>query len=148
MLAGVFLSIAGGYLLTNYTPLAESLEIYMSYKWLLRISLTLLIALSLVVPYYLTIKTKLANRPNLKNYTQINPPGFMKHKTTGAYYCQPCLIKNHFEAELSVINTNLLTCRICNEEYKLDHNVLLSIEYLSKKQDEAAKEIYLKNRKV
>ncbi|KHE92206.1 MAG: hypothetical protein K8F52_18790 [Candidatus Scalindua rubra] len=148
MLLGVSISLIGGYLLAEYTLPVAWLETYMSYKWMLKISLILLIALSLVVPYYLTIKTKLSNRPNLKNYTQINPPGFMKHKTTGAYYCQPCLIKNHLESELSTINENLFMCRVCKEKYGIDYKVLLSQEYLSQKHDEAAKEIYLKNKKV
>ncbi len=72
----------------------------------------------------------------------------MKHKATGAYYCQPCLLKNHLESELSTIDNNLLICRVCKEEYKIDHKVLLSNEYLSKKHDEATQELYLKDRKV
>lgn len=78
----------------------------------------LLISLLILISYLIvSVPFVLKKKPNLKDYEQINPPGYMQHKVTGKKYCQPCLIKLHRKSELSSINEKLLMCRCCNEKY-------------------------------
>ena len=139
ILAGI-ISVDLNHYIPNY---AQGLpNILLQPKTTIALLLLWLATLTLYILYYYSS----SKTPNLKNYTQINPPGFMKRKEDG-YFCQPCLIKNHLEIELSTISKNLLMCRSCKEKYAIDYKVLLSSEYFSKKHDEGVMEIYLKNKK-
>ncbi len=99
-LISVILSIGGGYLLSNYTPLAALLETYMSYKYLLTILLSLFFVLCLMIPYTYYLKkqnsnTDNDNKINIDDYDQPKELcGISKHKKTGKLYCTSCLIKN------------------------------------------------------
>ncbi len=65
MLLGLFLSPILGYLLSSYTPLVASLEAYMSYKWMLLVSTSLLFVLCLVVPMYIQLSIKYKRKTKL-----------------------------------------------------------------------------------
>lgn len=78
--------------------------------------------------------------PSIKDYEHILHPGIMKHKKSGKYYCQPCLLKGHITCELSVINKDELFCHCCKSSYKIDHAVLISDTALSRTWDDAIKE--------
>jgi hypothetical protein len=106
------------------------------------ILISLLIAIS---AYYLFLFLAYSKKANLKDYELINPPGFMKHKTKGGFYCQPCLIGKDIASELSTITKKEMICRICGEKYQIDYSVLISDSYLSKKWDEAVQELALKD---
>lgn len=87
-------------------------------------------------------------KPNPKDYEIINPPGFMRHKITGGYFCHPCLIQRHTASELSTISTKEFVCRICKESYKIDYSVLICDKYLSMVHDRAADELIHKKENV
>lgn len=87
-------------------------------------------------------------RPTIKDYEIINPPGFIRHKKTGAYFCQPCLRQRHIASELSIISQNEFYCRVCKESYRVDYSVLICDEYLSMVHDRAAKELIHKKANV
>jgi hypothetical protein len=82
----------------------------------------------------------LLRRPNIKDYDIINPPGFYKHKKTGAYYCQPCIDQRHIASPLSIISEEEFLCRACKETYRIDYSVLICNAYLSMVHDRAADE--------
>ena len=84
-------------------------------------------------------------KPNLNDYEIINPPGFMRHKATGGYFCQPCLLLRHVASELSTIHTKKILCRSCKETYEIDYSVLICDPYISKVHDRAADELIHKN---
>ncbi len=73
----------------------------------------------------------LHRKPNLKDYEIINPPGFMKHRKTGRYYCHPCLFSKQIASPLSVMSEKEFQCRICKESYKIDYLLLINNSYLS-----------------
>jgi len=88
----------------------------------------------------------LLRKPSIKDYDLVNPPGFLKHKTTGKYYCQRCLLKDHIASELSsVVTEKHLVCHCCDKAYNISAN-LITDSYLSKTYDEAMKEIHLKDK--
>ena len=70
-------------------------------------------------------------KPKIKDYDQINPPGFLKHKKKGKYYCQSCLVSKHIISELSVITKKEFQCRVCKESYKIDYETMINDSYLS-----------------
>jgi hypothetical protein len=74
----------------------------------------------------------------------INPPGFLRHKKSGAYYCQKCLVENKRATELSTVSTHQFRCRVCNETYDIDYSVLICTPYLSMLHDKAANELIIK----
>ena len=111
---------------------------------MVRIILSLLL-LSLGLSLSLLLLHK---RPKLKDYEIINPPGFMRHKTTGAYFCQPCLIQKHIASELSTISLKEFRCRNCNESYKIDYSVLICDKYLSMVHNKAVEELIHKKENV
>jgi len=103
-----------------------------------------LLLLSMTFCYILLYRT-FTKKPNIKDYDLINPPGFLKHKKTGKYYCQPCLLKDHIASELSsVVTEKHLVCHCCDKAYNISAN-LITNSYLSKAYDEAMKEIHLKD---
>lgn len=89
---------------------------------------------------YLLLFLSYAKKPRLKDFDHIISPGIMKHKKSGKYYCQPCLVKDHITCELSVINKDELFCHCCKSPYKIDHAILISDSVLSRAWDEAVKE--------
>jgi len=109
------------------------------------ILLLLLLAISIC---YLLLFATYIKKPKLKHYEIINPPGFMRHKKTGAYYCQPCLIQRHIASELSTIAEKEFVCRICKESYKIDYSVLICDKYLSMVHDRAVEELIHKKENV
>jgi len=93
----------------------------------------------------IVIHQKLIAKPNLNDYEIINPPGFMKHKATGGYFCQHCLLRRHVASELSTIDTKTMLCRSCKETYEINYSVLICDPYLSMVHDRAANELIHKN---
>ncbi len=93
-----------------------------------------LLLLSMYLCYAWLFSTYI-KKPRQNDYELINPPGFLKNKKTGRYYCQKCLVEKHLESELSVISKEEFKCRVCNEPYKTDLLLLLNDSYLSKVQD-------------
>lgn len=92
------------------------------------------------------LHNKLIQKPNLNDYEIINPPGFIKHKATGGYFCQPCLLLRHVATELSTIDTKKMLCRSCQETYEIDYSVLIYGPYLTMVHDRAANEFIHKNK--
>ena len=80
---------------------------------------------------YMLLYRAFTKTPNLKDYELVNPPGFMKHRKTGRFYCHPCLFANHRASPLSVISEKEFQCRVCRESYKIDYSLLLNNSYLS-----------------
>jgi len=87
----------------------------------------------------------LVEKLSLNDYEIINPPGFMKHKATGGYFCQSCLLTRHVPFELATIDTKKMLCRNCKETYKIDYSVLICDAYLSMVHDRAVKELIYNN---
>jgi len=104
--------------------------------------LCLALLASLIVLHY-----KLMAKPNPNDYEIINPPGFMKHKATGGYFCQPCLLLKQLPSQLSTIDKKQMLCRICKETYDIDYSVLICDEYLSMIHNRAVSELIHKNEK-
>jgi len=103
------------------------------------ILISLLLTISACYIFLFVAYTK---KPNIKDYDLINPPGFLKHRKTGKYYCQPCLLKNHIASELSpVVTENKLVCHCCDKAYNISAKIITN-SYLSKAYDEAMKEIF------
>lgn len=96
------------------------------------ISFLLFLAMSFC---YILLYRAFSKQPNLKDYELINPPGFMKNKKTGRFYCHPCLFAKHNTSPLSVISEKEFQCRVCGESYKIDYSLLLNNSYLSIVQD-------------
>lgn len=94
----------------------------------------------------IVVRRKFISKPNLNDYEIINPPGFMKHKATGGYFCQPCLLLRHVVSELSTIDTKKMLCRSCKETYEIDYSVLICNPYLSMVHDKAANELIHKGK--
>ena len=94
----------------------------------------------------IVIHQKLIAKPNLNDYEIINPPGVMKYKKSGGYFCQPCLLLKHVASELSTIDTKKMLCRSCKETYEIDYSVLICDKYLSMVHDRAANELIHKNK--
>ncbi len=101
---------------------------------------------------YVLLYRTFSKRPRSKDYEHISPPGFYKHKITGEYFCKKCLLKDKIAVPLSPSNTKEFHCRLCNETYKIDYNVLICNSYLSiaqdndplfKNHDKAVKELIL-----
>jgi hypothetical protein len=118
-----------------------------------KITIILLLLFLAISACYLLLFLAYSKKPKIKDYDLINPPGFLKHKKTGKYYCQPCLVNKHIESELSVISEKEFQCRVCKEPYKIDYSVLICNSYLSiaqnndplfKTHDKAVKELILK----
>lgn len=99
----------------------------------------LLLLLSICLCYVLLFLSY-AKKPRLKDFEHIIYPGIMKHKKSGKYYCQPCLLKDHIACDLSVVNKDELFCHCCKTPYKIDHSILISDSVLSRAWDEAVKE--------
>jgi hypothetical protein len=97
------------------------------------ISLLLFFAMSFC---YILLYRAFTGKPNLRHYELINPPGFMKNKETGRFYCHPCLFGKQTISPLSVISEKELKCRVCGESYKIDYSLLLNNSYLSIVQDD------------
>ncbi len=146
MLIGVILSIIAVYFPSRYNLFVKSLENYIPYKWILILCLLLMILLSLVVPYIILKKKEFSNKPNLKNYTLINPPGLMKHKATENYYCQPCLIERNILSEVSIKDPKEWICRCCKETYKIKINDFLACNSFFSKLTNSLKETIPENK--
>lgn len=112
------------------------------------IILLLLVVLTLGLVIMVELVYPFKKKPNLKNYTQINPPGLMKHKKTGKYYCQPCLIKKHILSEVSITNTKEWICRCCKETYKVNFNEFLLCKSFFSRLTDALTEVVPNNNKV
>ena len=102
-----------------------------------------LLSLGLSLSLFILLK-----KPRIKDYEIINPPGFLRHKKTGGYFCQPCLTDKHKASELSTVSEKEFLCRVCKESYKIDYKVLIHDEYLSMVHDRAADELIHKKENV
>lgn len=105
----------------------------------------LLLAFAIALCYLLLFRTY-SKKTNIKDYDLINPPGILKHRGSGKYYCQRCLLKDHNPSELSLALTeNNLVCHCCDKLYDISTKILPD-SYFSKAWDEFTKEILLKNK--
>lgn len=98
-----------------------------------------LISLSLSLCYLLLFK-EFIEKPNIKEYEFINPPGCYKHKRSGLYFCQPCLLKDKIESPLYWINEYGMHCKCCGEPYKIKLTRISAIPSLEKEFDKAWEE--------
>ena len=94
-------------------------------------TIILILLLLAILICYLLLFLSYNRKPKLKDYELINPPGFYKHKKNGGYYCQKCLLKDHIAVPLSPLSTDQFHCRLCDQSYKIDYNVLICNSYLS-----------------
>ncbi|MCP5007210.1 MAG: hypothetical protein GY941_25200 [Planctomycetes bacterium] len=105
--------------------------------------LTILMILVVLIPGSLFAVLALYifyKNPKLKDYEIINPPGLMKHKSTGKYFCQKCLITKHFTSEVIITSTKEWTCLICEQKYKVSFNDFLSCKSFFSKMIDSFKE--------
>ncbi len=118
---------------------------------------TMLILLLFILVGYGLLYREFSKKPKMKDYDHISPPGFYKHKINGEYYCKRCLLKYNIAVPLSPSSNKEFHCRLCNELYKVDYNVLINDSYLSivkdtdplfKIHDKAVKELILKKDNV
>lgn len=107
------------------------------------ILISLLLAISAC---YVLLFVAYTKKPNIKDYDLINPPGFLKHKGTGKYYCQPCLQTRHIASELSVVKKDEMFCRNCKEPYPINASFIITDKILTKAFDDACNELMLKNK--
>lgn len=108
-------------------------------------TITLLLSFLAISACYLVLFVAYVKKPNIGHYDLINPPGFLKDKKTGKYYCQKCLLINHVASELSaVVTKDELICHCCDKTYNISAD-LITDSCLSKAYDEAIKEIHLKD---
>lgn len=85
--------------------------------------------------FYAFLYRRYMNKPNVSDYEFINPPGCFKHKITGLYFCQPCLLKNDIPSQLTWVNAYGMQCKCCGEPYKIDlakTSCIPSLEQLSR----------------
>ena len=94
-------------------------------------TLTLISLFLAISTCYLLLFLSYTHKPKLRDYELITPPGFYKHKKNGNYYCQKCLLKDHIAVPLSALSTEDFHCRLCDQSYKFDYEVLLCHSYLS-----------------
>ena len=113
---------------------AEILNILQQLATPKKMAIMLILFLSMSFCYAFLYR-EFSKRTNIKDYEHTSPPGFYKHKISGEYYCKKCLLKDNIAVPLSPINTKEFHCRLCNETYKVDYNVLICNSYLSITQD-------------
>lgn len=95
---------------------------------------------------YILLYKAFSKKPKIGDYDPINPPGFLKHRRTGKYYCYRCLVKDHIVSELSIVlPENKLVCRCCDDSYDISTKIIPD-SYFSKAWDEFVKEICSKNK--
>jgi len=80
--------------------------------------LVILLLLTITFCFLIAIIIHSSKSSNIQNYEFINPPGFLKHKKSGKYYCQTCFIKDNIISELSLMSLDKYQCRLCKEPYK------------------------------
>jgi len=95
---------------------------------------------------YIFLYRTFSKKPKIGDYNPINPPGFLKHRRTGKYYCYRCLVKDHRVSELSIVlPENKLVCRCCDDSYDISTKIIPD-SYFSKAWNEFVKEICSKNK--
>lgn len=94
---------------------------------------------------YILLYRAFSKKPKIEDYDPINPPGLLKHRKTGKYYCQRCLLKDHIASELSLVPGDKLVCRCCNDSYDISTKIIPA-SYFSKAYDEFVKEFVSKNK--
>ncbi len=127
----LLLILIGMLFLDIHQTLPSETTILISPTQILKIAVTTFLLFLAMSFCYILLYRAFVKKPNLKDYEIINPPGFIKHKKTGRYYCQPCLINRHIASELSVMSEKEFQCRVCKEPYKIDYLLLLNNSYLS-----------------
>lgn len=73
--------------------------------------------------YIFLLHKKIKQKPNMKNYSFIDPPGYYSHKKHGGKFCQHCLLTEPYIESPLHIDVNYLKCNICdksidNPDYK------------------------------
>lgn len=138
MLISSLLSMLLGYLVSNYTPLAASLETYMSYKLTLTILIALSIVLCLMVSYILSLRKKINNYEdhdiNFKTIIEEADKRMknLKEQKLNEVSEQVLLTFFNEEKELSILDFERLCISqgINNTQYYLDE--LLEHDYIRK----------------
>lgn len=132
MLIGVFLSIIVGCFISNYPSLAVSLEVHISYKWMMIISLSLLIVLGLMASYIYYLKKQISNiikgnKLDIDDYEQPKELcGVSRHKKTGKLYCTSCLVRNVKSPVINEMSRWKCALKDCNKcYYKNSKNVTI-----------------------
>ena len=98
----------------------KSLLLTLPFLTITATAILMLIAMSFC---YLLLYKEHFKKPNMKNYSFIDPPGYYSHKKHGGKFCQHCLLTEPYIESPLHIDVNYLKCNVCdksidNPDYK------------------------------
>ena len=82
---------------------------------LLTITVTAILMLIAISFCYLLLYKEYFKKPNMKNYSFIDPPGYYSHKKTRGKFCQHCLLTEPYIESPLHTDINYLKCNVCNK---------------------------------